>query len=343
MEGSKWGYCSHRQHGRRSRLQHRSTHAVVAQLLLLPVRLTRRRRRRCSSRSRVARERYFFTALYDSAATEINAANFLPSHHRRCGASLRSRSLPHSYIVFSGKKRQLPRCQLAPEPPASTGFSENGFLPNDRPPRPRSPEIVLFAEDVTVPFVTGQLSFELHAALGALQAARVPLPLHRREVKLVHDAQPATRAQRRRRRCLPRGNTAADVGHRFSRHRRGTYGAVVLAPRYHRRRHHCRVFHGAARARARRRDGGGATVEWARDPVVLTVARPDPASVIMLVRGPGMRRWRRRSARRRGSRRCRRSSVATKAHGLTAQVLLLMLLKRMKRSGRGRWVRQSLK
>ena len=69
----------------------------------------------------------FFTALYDSAATEINAANFLPSQHRRDAAL--PPSAPQSYIVFSGEKNG--NRQLAPlSVGASTGISENGFLPN---------------------------------------------------------------------------------------------------------------------------------------------------------------------------------------------------------------------
>ena len=199
----------------------------------------------------------------------------------------------------------------------------------------RSPEIVLLAEDVTVPLVAGQLPLELHAALGALQAARVPLPLHRREVKLVHDPQPATRAQRRWRRGLRPGAPAATVGGRVSLRRRGTDGAVVLA-----RRRGRRVLHGAAGGCDA---AGGAAFVRARDPVALAVVRPDPAGVTVQVRGPRVRRWRRRSARRRGSRRRVGSGVATEAHGLTGQVLLLMLLERMERSGRGRWGRRSLK
>ena len=49
----------------------------------------------------------FFTALYDSAATEINAANFLPSQHRRDATPRRPPSLRPSqlYCIF-GKEKQ---------------------------------------------------------------------------------------------------------------------------------------------------------------------------------------------------------------------------------------------
>ena len=201
-------------------------------------------------------------------------------------------------------------------------------------PPPHSPEIVLLAEDVTVPLVAGQLPLELHAALGALQAARVPLPLHRGEVKFVHDAQPATRAQRRR-----GGPRPAAVRGRIPGRRGGTDGAIVLAPEP-RCRHHRRVFHGTAGGRDPR--GTDGRVVRTGDPTVLCVAGPAPVGVAEAGRGPGMRRRGRRSAcpGRPRSRRCRGGGVAAEAHGLTEQVLL----ERMKWSARrGRRVRRSLK
>ena len=57
------------------------------------------------------------------------------------------------------------------------------------------PEIVVPTVDVSLPLEAGCLVFQLTAALHALQARGVPLPLHRTQVKLVRDAQPAARAQ----------------------------------------------------------------------------------------------------------------------------------------------------
>ena len=50
---------------------------------------------------------------------------------------------------------------------------------------------------MSLPLEAGGLVLQLAAALHALQARRVPLPLHRAQVELVRDAQAAPRAQRR--------------------------------------------------------------------------------------------------------------------------------------------------
>ena len=66
------------------------------------------------------------------------------------------------------------------------------------------PVVVLLAEDLPLPLVAGELSVELDAALDALQAARVPLPLRRREEELVCDPESASGAKRQRATVLRR-------------------------------------------------------------------------------------------------------------------------------------------
>ena len=78
----------------------------------------------------------FFTALYDSAATEINAANFLPSQHLR-GAARRGEASPslspsQLYCIFGKNERQPPTRALVRVRRCvdSTGIAGNGFLPS---------------------------------------------------------------------------------------------------------------------------------------------------------------------------------------------------------------------